>query len=316
MSTGSRLFRPRSDLDDRLNDTEYETEITQPASTTQSSLHQNKMLIYDSYEDNPCASNDSGNNYLEPCTYTEPQTKFLSCIADNENELLFSYGASATTFEFDYEIHTPSDTDVTLVEAVDEFQNGLAGSIAADFGVYCDHSGRILGKEFYTNTTDDAIGGGGAYAPVCLGVSSSPSDVPDDFITKCFIEVDLSEPTICTPMKGYLTLYSRERRHLTSTLQSIQNYIESRTSSYLSENILAVSYIGERASVGVGIINPSLLSRPSGNRMLAMEMDDVIAAGYGSVAVAGFIFGLLYLIKARQQESVAVASNKRDQTCR
>ncbi|KAL3795893.1 hypothetical protein HJC23_002164 [Cyclotella cryptica] len=302
---------PRVDLDDRWNDTDYDTEITQPSSTTPSSeLQQNKMLIYDSYEENPCASNDSGNDYLEPCTYTEPQTKFLSCIADDENELLFSYGASATTFEYDYEIHTPSDTDVSLVEAVDEFQNGLAGSIAADFGVYCDHSGRILGKEFYMNTTDDAIGGGGEYAPVCLGVSSSPSDVPDDFITKCIVDVDLSVPTICTPMKGYLTLYARERRRLTSTLESIQNYIESRTSSYLSENILAVSYIGERTSVGVGIINPSLLSRPSGNRMLAMEMDDMIAAGYGSVAIAGFVGGLLYLIKTRRQTRIVAKSSE------
>lgn len=181
---GSRLFRPRPNLVDRWNDTDYDTEISQPNSTDPSSLHKNKILIYDDYEDNPCASNDSGNNYLAPCTYTEPQTKFLSCIADNENELLFSYGASATTFEYDYEIHTPFNTDVALVEAVDEFQNGLAGSIAADFGVYCDKSARILGKEFYMNTTDDAIGGGGEYAPVCLGVSSSPSDVPDEFISK------------------------------------------------------------------------------------------------------------------------------------
>jgi len=279
-------------------------------------MQQNKMLIYSNYKDNPCASNDSGNDYLTPCTYIEPQTKFLSCIADDENELLFSYGASATTFEYDYEIHTPSDADVTLVEAVDEFQNGLAGSIAADFGVYCDNSGRILGKEFYMNTTDDAIGGGGQYAPVCLGVSSSPSDVPDDFITQCIVNVDLSEPSTCTPMKGYLTLYSRQRRHLTSTLESIQNYIESRASSYLSENILAVSYIGERESVGVGIINPSLLSRPSGNRVLAMEMYDRIAAGYGSVVVAGFIGAFLYLIKSRRQARVGEAPNERNGNCR
>ncbi|KAL7477101.1 hypothetical protein ACHAW6_002913 [Cyclotella cf. meneghiniana] len=312
---GSRLFRPRTNLVDRWNDTDYDTEISQPNSTDPSSLHKNKMLIYDDYEDNPCASNDSGNNYLAPCTYTEPQTKFLSCIADNENELLFSYGASATTFEYDYEIHTPFNTDVALVEAVDEFQNGLAGSIAADFGVYCDKSARILGKEFYMNTTDDAIGGGGEYAPVCLGVSSSPSDVPDEFITKCIVEVDLSVPTTCTPMKGYLTLYSRERRHLTSTLESIQNYIESRASLYLSENILAVSYIGERESVGVGIINPLLLSRPSGNRMLAMAMDNKIAAGFGSVAMAGFMGLFFYLIRSRRQTRIVEASIGQNGNC-
>jgi hypothetical protein len=70
-------------------------------------------------------------------------------------------------------------------------------------------------------------------------------------------------------MKGYITLYSRgsgnDRRMLTSTLDSIRNYIEQQTDSYTSENILAVSYIGQRESVGVGIINPSLLSRPNGN---------------------------------------------------
>jgi hypothetical protein len=132
---------------------------------------------------------------------------------------------------------------------------------------------------------------------------------------KCIVDVDLSEPNTCTPMKGYLTLYSRERRHLTSTLESIQNYIESRASSYLSENILAVSYIGERESVGVGIINPILLSRPSGNRMLAMAIDNKIAAGYGSVAVAGFIGLFLYLIKSRRQARVVEASTGRNGNC-
>jgi hypothetical protein len=142
---------------------------------------QTKMLSYSS-ENNPCASNDSGNDYLTPCSYVEPQTQFLSCIASTENDLLFDYGATPTTFSFDYELHTPVEPTVSLVEAVDEFQNGLAGSIAADFGVYCKH--RRLGKEIVTNETDDAIGGGGEYAPVCLGVSSSPSDVPDDFISE------------------------------------------------------------------------------------------------------------------------------------
>ena len=109
-------------------------------------------------------------------------------------------------FDFDYELHTPVDdggggddvggNDGLLREAIDEFQNGLAGSMAADFGVYCLHDNnyedvrrRRLGKEFSVvmnnnETDDDAIGGGGMYAPVCLGVSSSPSDVPDDFISE------------------------------------------------------------------------------------------------------------------------------------
>lgn len=84
------------------------------------------------------------------------------------------------------------------------------------------------------------------------------------FTAQCIIDVDLDQPSKCTPMKGYLTLYARSRRRLStsSTLDSIQSYIEERSSTYLSENILAVSYIGKRESVGVGIINPELLSRP------------------------------------------------------
>lgn len=313
---------------DGLNSTEeYDTVVIEP-DTTNSSQADLKMLDYSSsYTNNPCASNDAGNDYLAPCTYTEPKTQFLSCIAQNENDLMFDYGASATTVEFDYEIHTPVDPDVTLIVAVDEFQNGLAGSIAADFGVYCDHSGRILGKVTYSNETDDSIGGGGAYAPVPLGVSSSPSDTPDDFISKytpgssppleftgsshnslflyitakCIIDVNLSEETTCTPMKGYLTLYARNRRHLTSTLDTIQNFIEKRTSEYLSENVLAVSFIGERESVGVGIINPSLLSRPNyGGRKLAATMEEGNAVGYAAAAVVGGMCALLLVFKRRR----------------
>lgn len=142
-----------------------------------------KMIDYNgAYPNNPGASNDSGIDYLAPYSYVGPQTQLLSCIAANENELLLDYGASATTFEFDYELHTPKQADVTLIEAVDEFQNGLARSIAADYGVYCNSRGRILEKEFSMNETDDTNGEGGPNVQVCLGVSSSPSDVPDDFI--------------------------------------------------------------------------------------------------------------------------------------
>ncbi|KAL3785633.1 hypothetical protein ACHAWO_005977 [Cyclotella atomus] len=309
----TRLFRPRSSSADEETDvdipynntTAFEFGDSNDAGLTIS--HDDflpsepsanfKMLDYTSSSssngNNPCASNDAGSDYLTPCSYDydSPRPAFLSCIASDANELLFEYDASATVFEYDYELHTPDyeytaataggRDAVSFVEIVDEFQNGLAGSLAADFGVYCTHfdttdgdgdgDSRRLGKEVVTNDTDDAIGGGGMYAPVCLGVSSSPSDVADDFITKCIIETPqpLPNSTKCTPMKGYITLYSRgsgnNRRMLTSTLDSIRNYIEQQTESYTSENILAVSYIGQRESVGVGIINPSLLSRPNGN---------------------------------------------------
>ena len=172
-------------------------EIVEPSSSTNQRMSSNMYLNnYDFMGSNPCASNDIGDPN-SPCTpNSAPRTQFLSCIAPTENELLFDYGAVGTVFEFDYELSTPSDNgsshngnnEATLREAIDEFQNGLAGSIAADFGVYCQHdtySGRRLGKEFVVaNDTDDGIGGGGIDSPVCLGVSSSPSDVVDEFISE------------------------------------------------------------------------------------------------------------------------------------
>jgi hypothetical protein len=213
-----RLFRPRSSsLSDEVTDpTTTSTAFTfgdsndsgltilEPPTDDNSSAQRDntdlKMLDYISSStlSNPCASNDAGSDYLQPCTYDYPRPAFLSCLASDANELMFEYDAGATTFEYDYELHTPyndEDGEASFVEIVDEFQNGLAGSLAADFGVYCTHvdedvrrrRNRRLGKEFDMNTTDDAIGGGGMYAPVCLGVSSSPSDVADDFISELHI---------------------------------------------------------------------------------------------------------------------------------
>jgi hypothetical protein len=107
-------------------------------------------------------------------------------------------------------------------------------------------------------------------------------------------------------MKGYLTLYSRNRR-LTSTLETIQSYIEKRSGAYLSENILAVSYIGTRESVGVGIINPELLSRPTdGGRRLNGEH----VANGKSVVVAAGCLGVLMTWRRRRGKRVISCQEK------
>lgn len=98
--------------------------------------------------------------------------------------------------------------------------------------------------------------------------------------------VELDQPSKCTPMKGYLTLYSRSgNRRWThqdttvdgnttndtpdqSALAAIEDYMNS--ARYLSDNVLKVSYIGKRDLVPVGIINPAILVRP-GNRKLDLE---------------------------------------------
>jgi len=172
---------------------------------------------------NPCASNDYNTDPSNPCPELttneqqqssqpteQPSTQFLSCIATSANELLFNHGASATVFEFDYELHTPlqqsGDSSGSSVDsAISEFQNGLAGSIAADYGVYCNHlndgkkkkrrSSRELGKvvwedDGWNNVNDD--GEEEKYSTEwngdVYGVSSSPSDVVDDFVSKFYFQ--------------------------------------------------------------------------------------------------------------------------------
>ena len=161
---------------------------------------------------NPCASNDYNTDPANPCPElaanplqetpaTAASTQFLSCIASSANELMFNRGASASVFEFDYELHTSQQQQEqggsSIVEfAISEFQNGLAGSIAADYGVYCNHLNdgkkkRELGKvvwedDGWNNVNDD--GEEEKYStefngPV-YGVSSSPSDVVDDFVSE------------------------------------------------------------------------------------------------------------------------------------
>ena len=103
-------------------------------------------------------------------------------------------------------------------------------------------------------------------------------------IAKCTIETDLQVPTTCTPIKGYLTLYSsptnnhHHHRDLSSArhsiLNTIQTYIEKRTHLYTSETILAVSYVGIRTSVGVGLLNPDLLMRPEERKRSSGSSDN------------------------------------------
>jgi len=118
-------------------------------------------------------------------------------------------------------------------------------------------------------------------------------------------------------MKGYLTLYSNNRRQLTSTLETIQNYIEKRTSSYLSENILAISYIGERQSVGVGMINPSILSRPmfGGRRKLSRSIGKVERSSvghYSAVFILSCMAALLAFKKTKQRREPPVLSQRHE----
>ncbi len=105
----------------------------------------------------------------------------------------------------------------------------------------------------------------------------------------CVNEVDISEESNCTPMKGYLTIYAQtsQRRRLNpeeaeeEALVAIQKYIRSST-DYLSSDLLAVSYIGTRDVVPVGILNPDLLLRPGfGNRNL-----DTLSAGANSSSLS------------------------------
>eukprot|EP00956_Cyclotella_meneghiniana_P013340 scaffold19197_cov40-Cyclotella_meneghiniana.AAC.2 len=366
---------------------------------------------------NPCASNDYNTDPSNPCPELttneqqqssqpteQPSTQFLSCIATSANELLFNHGASATVFEFDYELHTPlqqsGDSSGSSVDsAISEFQNGLAGSIAADYGVYCNHlndgkkkkrrSSRELGKvvwedDGWNNVNDD--GEEEKYSTEwngdVYGVSSSPSDVVDDFVSefyiqyyviihhcclilflsynlhkrltitslkltsinlhsiaKCTIETNLQVPTTCTPIKGYLTLYStptannnnHNRRDLSShpsntntILNTIQTYIEKRTHLYTSETILAVSYIGIRSSVGVGLLNPNLLMRPEERKrsssggdnrrslvpsVVGLSHDDVLdyimGLSVGGVAVGCLLVVLLVFRRANRRHVAA-----------
>jgi hypothetical protein len=106
---------------------------------------------------------------------------------------------------------------------------------------------------------------------------------------------------------------------------------------YISENILAVSYIGQRESVGVGIINPSLLMRPNEHgrrRVLIRENSSVVVVGgdavesgvesrYGSLpayllvgcvaaaaAAAAAALAVMTVIKRRQKRVVAAAESE------
>ena len=133
---------------------------------------------------------------------------------------------------------------------------------------------------------------------------------------KCITDTPLEIPSICTPIRGSLTLYSRSTRRQLSTssiLTSIQRYIE-RPESYVSENILAVTYIGKRESVGVGIIDPSLLMRPKfGGRRLssaaaAGAISDVV--GGERYLIAGLLAGCMVLFLKRRRESQRFVSQQ------
>lgn len=123
--------------------------------------------------------------------------------------------------------------------------------------------------------------------------------------------VELDQPSKCTPMKGYLTLYSRSGnrrwthqdttvdRNTTndtadqSALAAIEDYMNS--ARYLSDNVLKVSYIGKRDLVPVGIINPAILVRP-GNRKLDLERATSNVGSSTGVAMCGVLVAVCAVV--------------------
>ncbi len=139
----------------------------------------------------PCESNDSRNDYstsFEPCA-NEPPRSFFSCDAQDAEILIDEGGASPIVLEFDYEIHTSLELGDDISSAVDDFQGSLVAGVADLYGIKdCSRrkhrraqgSPRKLGK--YSDVTVDE-GEFGGNVPV-LGCASTPSDEPDDKISK------------------------------------------------------------------------------------------------------------------------------------
>ena len=121
--------------------------------------------------------------------------------------------------------------------------------------------------------------------------------------------VDLEQPSTCTPMNGYMTVWSRTgRRQLNeAALDAIQNYVES-SSSFISDEVLAISYIGTRDVVSVGIMNPDILAR-HGDRTLAVKFKSFHSMDISAAVTVTTVFIAVCVAVRRFVKSNKVANH-------
>lgn len=230
----------------------------------------------------PCASNDvslelnfflrsASPNTGSGCEDAAPAT-FISCDGYDGGEALLAIGAEQVELAFDYELHTPTwANDGDVASALEEFQGGLLGSVADEFGLL-SCTGSVRKGRVRSHNSGRMLERGSV-----LGVSSDPSDVPLDgescvasdvhcdyrFVIaelhltnhklsltgECNVNTDVGEASRCTSVNGFMTAWvsadESNRRQLSQTdvFTAIENFI---AKGYSSDSILGISYLGRK----------------------------------------------------------------------
>ena len=127
------------------------------------------------------------------------------------------------------------------------------------------------------------------------------------YSVECTSETKLSTPTTCTPIHGNMTawlaleevrrLRRLEKQNGNQTpeeylLKIVQSYMENNQPTYTTDDLLHVTYVGQR-DVKISDIDPDVLARPIANELEDGASSSYSASKYVGIGVAGIFIAVL-----------------------
>jgi len=231
-----------------------------------------------------------------------PPSSFLSCVASAPEDLASS---TRVDLSFDYEIHVSESANVTA--SVETFERDLLNSLGSELGLLdCSSERRSLRK------TRKLV------ASNIVGVDSSPKDREDLEMEGCTVEVTAVDTgnAKCVPIHGYMTAWlategdEEVRRSLLHGQSDIKRKIADYAETYSTDDVLVVSYIGERSEKPTeefdeAIVYNKIVSSEegpyqeiAGNTSSKLPIGGIAA---GAAAAALCLLGLVALFAAKKR---------------
>ncbi|KAL7489953.1 hypothetical protein ACHAW6_016108 [Cyclotella cf. meneghiniana] len=223
---------------------------------------------------------------------------------------------------FDYEIYTPPSLTEDMIHAtLNDFEKKLVNGVARALGlVDCPQkilhgsvtrraesgSRKLRQRNYLRRSLQQKVVESTTNAVV--EVSMKPMDLIDSTLSACTSQVILNDPNDCTPIKGLMTAwiekekarrisqlsvesnseYQTPREFLLST---VQLYIEQNRTSYLTDDLLHVAYVGER-NLKVNNTGPEVVVRPIAPQADA-EASNNLSSKYIGIGIASVFFTIL-----------------------
>ncbi|KAL7552552.1 hypothetical protein ACHAWF_015783 [Thalassiosira exigua] len=219
--------------------------------------------------------------------------------------------AKSKVLPFDYEIHTIDGAD--LMSALEEFEIALLDAVATDYNLTnCEISTSALPvrrslRSDYHMALDSSV----------VGVGSYPLDVLDEAIDDCTsrmrVSITSTGSSTCTPINGYMTAWETQTSNRRLFESDIYSLIENFSQNYTSDEVLAISYVGNRAAsmpfIDKAVVNDGYhddLAPASSKLTPGAVAGIVIASIVGMLALAVV---LLKVVKRRRERQNANKDN-------